>query len=370
MRIMFVCGAGLVSGKERQTLEFMIELRGRGHDVFCATSTWTTGEFEALLEENGIPFSPLRIGFISITPNWSSAKMSLHQAIYIPSLYSNYRKLIRQWNPEVVVHSNFHHVFLLMPLLRSRRHVFHVHDVFANKPMFRRLFRMFSRRMDLFIGVSKFVCRSLEDLGVPAGKIELTYNGVRVPATIARSENEVPVIGIVGQVGSWKGHEVLIKALSNLKDISWRLHIIGSGDEAFVKSLKTSAVQLGIDSRISFKGRINGLENIYRELDIACVPTVIREAFGLSAAEPAFFGIPAVVSDLGGLPEIVVHQKTGLVVPPNNETALGEALRFMITNPAERRQLGEQARLRVNGLFTLTAGVDRMESLLAGVSSR
>jgi glycosyltransferase involved in cell wall biosynthesis len=370
MKVLFVCAAGLVGGKERQTLESMRGLRDLGHDVFCVTSSWNTGEFEKLLGDHNIPYSPLRLGFISKQGGWSSMKMTLHQLIYVPSLLFRYRSLLSRVKPCVVVHSNFQHIFLLMPVLGSVKNVFHVHDVFSNNKFFRRLFKIFRLRIERFAGVSNFVCDRLQQLGVPKERIDLVYNSVRPPSVIHTQQNDIATIGIVGQIGSWKGHEVLLSALSLIRDVPWRLNIIGFGSEEYIAKLRSIAAKYGIDDRMTFKGKIEGLVNIYHGIDIACVPSTISESFGLSAAEPGFFGIPAVVSNLGGLPEIVVDGKTGLVVPVNDATALAEGLRVLLSQPLKRKQFGDAAREHVNRLFSIANNATRMESLLKSLCDR
>jgi len=80
--------------------------------------------------------------------------------------------------------------------------------------------------------------------------------------------------------------------------------------------------------------------------DIAVVPSTYEEAFGLAALEPMAKGIPVIVSDRGGLPEIVAHEDTGLVVPAGDEGGLRAALDRLLADPAERRRMGEAGVLR------------------------
>jgi glycosyltransferase involved in cell wall biosynthesis len=364
MRILFVCAGGVVAGKERQTLEFMIGLRQLGHEVHCAVSSWSTGEFEKLLNENNITFTRLRIGFISLSFGWAAISMTLHQFLYVPSLFLSYIKLIKHWKPCVVVHSNFHHIFLLLQLMRSPNQVFHVHDVFGDRKLFRSLFRYFNTRIDLFIGVSEFVCNNLRRLNVPENKIALVYNSVRTAGAIPALGNAIPVVAIVGQIGSWKGHETLLKALAELKEQRWILYVVGFGDERYIETLKSLARGYGIEERVVFKGKLEGLENIYNGVDIVCVPSTISESFGLSAAEPGFFGIPVIASDLGGLPEVVIDNSTGIIVPAGDARKLADAISYMLRFPDKRRQFGAAARQHVNRLFSLQNNSVRMELLL------
>ena len=364
MKILFVCGAGLVGGKERQTLEYMIALRDLGHEIFCATSSWSTGEFEKLLRANNIQSSSLRIGFISKQGGWRAMRMTLHQFLYVPSLLWNYKKLERRFKPSVVVHSNFQHIFLLMPVLGSTADVFHVHDAFGSGKFYQRLFRIYNSKIRMFICVSNHVCDKIKELGVPPSKVELVYNGIRPPENVQRQVNQVPVIGIVGQIGEWKGHEVLLKALSLMQDIDWQLNIIGFGNEGYIDRLRALVKEYGLGHRVVFKGKIEGLQNIYRGIDIACVPSTFNEPFGLAAAEPGFFNIPAVVSNIGGLPEIIVHGKTGLVVKVGDPQSLSAGLRELIMDPHKRLLLGEAAREYVTRLFSADHNILKMESLL------
>jgi len=369
MRVMFICAAGIVAGKERQTLDLMMFLKQRGHDVFCITSSWGDGEYSRLLTTANIPHKRMRLGYIALNFRPAHIKMTLHQLVYTPSLWWKYRRLLRKVNPDVIVHSNIHHLLMLWPILGSAKQVFHVHDVFPVSSSYSRLFRLFNSKVGLFAGVSKFVCNQLPKLGIPSPKIKLVYNGVRPPEVQSRTLNEVPVIAIVGQVAEWKGHEVLMEALKPQLDLSWKLYIIGAGEEAYISKLEKVIADAGMSERVTFMGKRIGLENIYRDVDISCVPSLYRESFGLVAAEPGFFEIPVVASDLGGLPEIVINNQTGIIVPSGNATALSSAIRELLLDPDRRRKYGKAAREYVNKYFSIEASVSQMESVLKEVTN-
>jgi glycosyltransferase involved in cell wall biosynthesis len=354
MKVVFICSAGLVSGKERQTLGLMSELRRRGHHIHCVVSSWSSGAFLKLLQAENIPHSRMRIGFISKSLNWPAIRMSLHQLIYVPSLWRDYRHLIRTFRPDAVVHTNFHHLFLLLPVLGATKQVFHVHDFFSPGRFMKRLFRSFNKQVSAFIGVSKFICDSLPVLGVSPEKVKLVYNGVVLEGSNTNeTTGDDMVVGIVGQIGPWKGHEVLLRALAAVGSLRWKLHVIGEGPEPFVTFLKDLSAELGISSRIEFKGSVAGLENIYRGLNIVCVPSTSPESFGLAAVEPGFFGIPVICTSVGALPEVVQHKVTGLVVPPGDVVALSASLQLLILEREVRSSLGAAAIIRVSELFRM-----------------
>ncbi|HEY0386659.1 MAG TPA: glycosyltransferase, partial [Pyrinomonadaceae bacterium] len=119
MRILFICGAGTVSGREIATLNLIAGLRERGHDVRCVASTWGDGRFQQRLEAMAVKHVSLPLGFISKTLSWSAVRMSLDQLRRVPGLWRGYRRYVREFRPEAVVQSNFHHIFMLWPLLDS-----------------------------------------------------------------------------------------------------------------------------------------------------------------------------------------------------------------------------------------------------------
>lgn len=369
MRILFVCAAGTAAGKERQTLAFMKFLKGRGHEVFCAVSSWNDGGFPALLNKESITYETIRLGFISISLQWRAVRMTAHQIIYLPSLWWNYRRLLRSWNPDIVVHSSFEHVLALGPFFGKGPNVFHVHDIFPESKRARRLFQVIGKNCDLFIGVSKSVCQNLVKLGQPEDKIRLVYNGIETPDVelVRHIQGDTISIGIVGQIGPWKGHEVLIQALSKLKALNWRLSIVGSGAPSNIDHVRQLLVAHDLTDRAQLSGSKDGLQQIYGDLDLVCVPSLVSESFGLAAAEPGLFGLPVIVSNLGGLPEIVVDGETGLVFPPGDSEALSAAIASLLTNPSRMLFLGAAARTRVLELFSINSTGMQMENVFRSI---
>src|SRR5689334_22663611 len=128
MKVVLICGAGIVSGKEIMSLALLKGLKERGHECICVSSSWGSPLFRSRLTELGIPYRIFRIGFISKTLQWEAIRMSLHQLLYLPGLYLNYLRLMRSERPDLVIHTNFHHVFLLLPVL-SRKNVYWSHEI-------------------------------------------------------------------------------------------------------------------------------------------------------------------------------------------------------------------------------------------------
>ena len=85
-----------------------------------------------------------------------------------------------------------------------------------------------------------------------------------------------------------------------------------------------------------------------------------RESFGVSILEAAACGIPAITSDVGGLPEVNKHNETGLVIPPNQPEELAEKIINLYKNNELRKKLGHQARQRVKSDFSWDKSVSQM----------
>lgn len=367
MRILFICAAGIVSGKERQTLSTMVELKRNGHEVSCITAAWGSGEFAKLLLDSGIPFTRERLGFISKTLSFSALMMTFHQLLYIPSLFWRYRAFLRKHDPEVVIHTNFHHIFLLWPMLRNPRQVFVVHDFFYPTSFYRRLFSFFDRRISHYIAVSNFIKDALLALGINDSKIDTVYNGVTPPDRIENMKADDTLwIGIVGQITPMKGHEILLEAITPVLKSNPRaqLHFVGNGTEAYLEKISLQVEALGLKQQVIFRGRVNSLHKIYEGMDIICVPSLEQESFGLTAAEPGFFRIPVICSDRGGLPEVIENKVTGIVVPAGNVSELQKALENLSSSRDERMRMGEAALKRVERLFSIKKNTEALVSVL------
>ena len=100
--------------------------------------------------------------------------------------------------------------------------------------------------------------------------------------------------------------------------------------------LRVLAAELGIAAKVRYLGYHNDIRALLEALDVYAQPSVM-EALGLAVLEAAAMGLPVVASDIGGLPEVVQHEQTGLLVPPADPGALSQALVELLSN-AERRE--------------------------------
>ncbi len=356
-RIALICGAGYVSGKEIMALELADGLRASGHSVAVATSRWGNGDFADRLTKLGCPYRRLWLGFISATLSLECLRMTAHQMMHWPELVIGYRRYLRETMPEKVVHTNWHHLLLLWPFLRPERDLFWLHEVVPDKPQYRRVFQSLARRLQCFVVVSHAVAKSLQQIGIADDKIRVLHNGMANPAIAVRQRSKACAglrIGIVGQVGQWKGHEDLLEAFGRIaqQHAVVELHIFGHGSEGFETQLKRRAETLGVANRVIWHGFVADRTEIYSQMDICTVPSRSEDPLPTTAIEAAFFGLPVVAARKGGLPEIVEEGVTGFLVAPGYPEELARRLDTLLGNAELRASMGVSARQRVGSLFS------------------
>lgn len=173
----------------------------------------------------------------------------------------------------------------------------------------------------------------------------------------------------VGRLVHKKGVDVLLAAFAMLtgRFPELRLTIVGGGDDA--PELKMMASRLGVAELATFAGSL-GRDDIFDLMATAgmvVMPSRI-EPFGLVALEAAHMGRPVVASSVDGLPEVVLHGQTGLLVPPDDAPALADAIASLVDDPERARVLGERARARALEAFTWEGFVDSYERLFEAVA--
>ncbi len=377
MRIVIICGAGYISGKEKIMFSLLKEFTKEGDDVYCITSAWSNGQFESLLASKQIKYSKIRLGFISKTFNWGSFRMTMDQLFYWPRLLYNYKRIISDFKPDVVIHTNFHHLFLLYPVVSSRKtiNVYHSHESIGNTKFYKRLFTAFEKKIRLFIGVSEYVTNKLRDLGISNDKLKTIRNGLEINEWHPRpfKPGSIFKIGIAGQVGAWKGHTDLLLALDILRNdhpgLQFRLYIFGDGAPAFLKELKELTDEKKLNEFVEWKGFVKEITDIYADLQVVCIPSRSEEPFATSALEAGLFGVPVIVTRRGGFPEIVEHGYNGFIVEHNNPKEIAHYLALLINDPGLALQTGLNHQKKVTREFSNEIFIGNWKDSLASLVS-
>jgi glycosyltransferase involved in cell wall biosynthesis len=167
----------------------------------------------------------------------------------------------------------------------------------------------------------------------------------------------------VGRLAPEKGHAVLFRAwrqvIESLPDA--KLAVVGHGSQE--TALKALRSELGLDRHVHFLGFRDDVPRLYASSDLAVLSPIAGESFGIALLEAFATGRCCVATDVGGVKDLVIEGQTGMLVPPNDETALAKALVKVLWDPGLRSRMGAAGRARVLERFTPGILADRAEKL-------
>ena len=204
----------------------------------------------------------------------------------------------------------------------------------------------------------------------PTAKQTLIYNGVNLD-TFQASTAEVEtlraellpdvsdasiVTGVVTRITPEKGIHFLLRAIADLKGrIDSKLLIVGGPyfqkDVDYMNKLKQEVADLGVEDSVIFTGFLSDTRVVTSLLDIVLVPSIIPEACPRTIIEAMAVGTPVISTPLGGSKELVTPE-TGILVPPENASAIADAILTLATDRGRLRTIGEASRNRAEQLFS------------------
>jgi glycosyltransferase involved in cell wall biosynthesis len=211
-----------------------------------------------------------------------------------------------------------------------------------------------------------------EVIEVDPAKVVLCRHGVRLDRfDTARQDREPGRILSVGRLVAKKGFPVLIEACALLaeRDVAFHLDLVGDGPLA--GELARLVSERGLTSRVTFHAARPQPELVafyQRAAVFALAPAVQadgdRDGVPNVILEAMACGTPVVASAISGIPEVVIDDQTGVLVPPSNSGALADALQRLLADPSEAEMMGKRAEAAVRSSFELTGCVVPMADLL------
>ncbi len=203
--------------------------------------------------------------------------------------------------------------------------------------------------------------RMRDDFGVPHHKIRFIPRGVNLeefkwrPFEPQKFKKDI-VIGLVGRITPIKGHPLFLKAMARVTRVfpNIKIQIIGDAPKPqYKEELLMLMRRLGLAHAVQFLGTRYDIPELLSQMSILVVPSVGEEAFGRVAIEAGACGVPVIATRMGGLVDIIEHEKDGLLVPPNDPSALAEAVIRLLKNPALAEALTTTLRQKVEKEFNL-----------------
>lgn len=358
MRIMLVVNSIGVGGAERVVSSLANAFATRGHAV-CIVA------LEA--KRPALPVSD------SVQLVELNARKSMGGLLHV---ITSLRDVVRSFKPDIV-HSHMIHSNLVTRLVRcmvpiprliSTAHNSHDggwHRVLAN--------RLTHRLADLATNVSSEAVAAYEKRrAVPQGQMLTVHNGIDTRAfhfsqgcreqvrDLLGVGSSTPLILAVGRLEPQKNYPNLLNALSRLPGhLRWRAMIAGTGP--LQAELLKLTDDLGLTDRVSFLGVRSDVRDLMNAADVFVLSSD-REGFPMVVGEAMACERLVVATDCGGVAEFI--GEAGCLVPPNSSDALAAEIAQAIMMPTDEvRQIGQQARERVQSLFSLDAAVERWLSL-------
>lgn len=208
---------------------------------------------------------------------------------------------------------------------------------------FQRLWKMYESYIDVFIPCSQFVRDALIAVGYPADRIVVQHLFAE-PFMVDEAypaEKKKKYVLFAGRLEDYKGVQTLIEAGLVLPDVEIRIVGTGPQEEAFKRMARGA-------KNITFLGFVPGkqLWGMMREAAAVVVPSIWYEPFGLVAVEAMAQSTPVIVSDRGGLPEIVQDGVSGLIFKGGDAKDLRKKIEVMLGDSKKRQAMGNAARER------------------------
>jgi phosphatidylinositol alpha-1,6-mannosyltransferase len=219
----------------------------------------------------------------------------------------------------------------------------------------------------------------LETWGIPSARVRVVHPPISeeafresaVLSRVFREDDDLSLVTICRLVKG-KGIDVVIDALKILaaRGIPFRYDIAGDGPER--TALEALVGECGLGDKVHFRGFITDDEkwHVLRNGDVFVMPSRVdpkiqHEGFGIAFVEAAAFGVPAVGSNGGGIPDAVLDGETGILVPEESPADLADALTLLYRNARMRKEMGSVARERARALFSPKAVAARFKEEIA-----
>jgi glycosyltransferase involved in cell wall biosynthesis len=253
-------------------------------------------------------------------------------------------------------------------------HVYYGHFGRVRSDLFLLLERLFARWTDRFIALTEaerdeHVARRVGQAGrfavVPSGIDLARYRQARaLPKRPERFDcpSDAVIVGSVGWLTFVKGHHILIEALARLRAAHPAVHVVlvGTGDRR--GALQALAERHAVAERVHFLGHRHDIPDCLASMDVFVLPS-LNEGMGRALVEAMAAGRPVIASRVGGIPAVITHQKTGLLVPVGDAPALAAAIASLLASPHRMKDLAAAGADTIDERFGIDGMVRRIDDV-------
>ncbi len=232
-------------------------------------------------------------------------------------------------------------------------------------------------RVDRIVCVSDAVREYLKTMGLPDSLLVTIYKGHDVGWYTGESpgiplELNVPadafVVGFAGGLRPVKGLEYLIESASLLPEGA-NIHYLLLGEGALDVKLKRMVREKGVERVVHFAGFRDDAASIIGACDVFVMPSVEREGLPRGVIEAMAQGLPAIVTNVGGMPELVRDSECGIVIEPRNAAAIADAVKILVGDRTKVLEYGQAAAKRIAVNFNINDTIKKTIDLYREVLS-
>ncbi len=333
MNILYLTGCLSIGGTELYTLDYAQTMRSAGQSVYWATVK--DGLFRDTVDKSEIPLLYCELG--------KRSPLAMIRAV------RQLRRIVADYSIDLIHATDAYSAMVASMAFRGRkrRHSLIWSNVGIGSMTYMIMRKLCTGQIDGYIAVSHFIRNRMIEEGFEADRI-VVYSQNRAARSATKSRNEIRasygiqsedfVIGSVGRLVPLKGNGTVLEALKPVvkKYPHTKFLLVGDGPDR--QTLMRQAEQLKLSDHIIFAGFCTDIENMYPAFDLVVFPTHY-EALGYIPYEAMYYRRPIVASRTGGVPELVIDDYNGLLVPPAMPEQWTEAILRMIENPQLRDTL-------------------------------
>lgn len=220
-------------------------------------------------------------------------------------------------------------------------------------PIFKRIIKFVFKNADKITTVGENLKKSILSLGISKEKVALTLNGVNTDLFKKRDKNKIrkkiglhqtkKIILLVGWLVKEKGIGYLINSIPNLENKNIQLLLIGEGNDK--KLFKKQIALLKLKNNVFFLGTKSQEELVpyYNAADIFALPS-LSEGRPNTILEAMASETPIISTSVGGIPELIINNKTGILIKPKNKIEIANSINKLLKNKKLQTKLGKNAR--------------------------
>ena len=266
-----------------------------------------------------------------------------------------------------VIYLNTLAVLPMLFYFTKTKKITHIHEILNNRRFIHRMINKIAIvKSDLLICVSKAVKSNMELASISnREKIKLVYNGISfdenlnsAPTPFIIDKNKINFC-LIGRIKpSHKGHNLLVDAISELSVTSLNnshFYFVGStvkGQENILDDLKSKIHELNLENNITILSFVKNIDIIYKNIDVAIVPSVFDDPFPTTVLEAMFFCKPVIGTNVGGIPEMISDKETGFIVKRDCSKELSQKIYYFIQNQNKIEEFGKLGRIKFNSNFS------------------